>query len=314
MELLPDTGLSPQTLLSLRENLPPPDESSYLESLHEILERADILDARAMRSIRSLVELLQQEILLRIQREISSGSRDWGIYWLPQLLRAIDQAVFEIAQRAGVNFFDGLHDAWKIGSAVVDSGVKAAVGIKTGEPQVTPMTLTIVAPYSAALVRNLTEKGQTIVDNAIKTGIILGRSPHEIMDQLAKPLIERGTPMAKVAYEAERIVRTELSRVQDLASQARLNQVIEEFPELALGPTGLKKVFIAVERGPYPCSKCRPYSGKVFDINDPLAPELPMHPNCRCCYVPHFPGLSTAIEPITKRQEKASVALRECCH
>ena len=39
------------------------------------------------------------------------------------------------------------------------------------------------------------------------------------------------------------------------------------------------------ESGPHTCAECSDNDGKIFHIDDPDLPKLPLHPNCRCKYV-----------------------------
>lgn len=281
----------------------------YRQKLIEILDRADVLDARAMGEITKLIELLQQEVALRISATLARGDAEnsWGAWWIPQLMAAIDDAVSAIAERTGIALADGLHDAWQTGAAMVDGTLQIATGRVVTQPILTPMTLTILAPYSADLVKGVNAKARETISKAVATTVALGSSPAVLMKKLHAPLIERGTPAHQVAYHAERITRTELSRVRDLARQARVEQVAMEFPSLVTGPMALKEIWTCVQRGPYPCPICRPLHGRVFTFGDRNAPRPPLHPNCRCSRTPWMDGVSRPVEPIIHRQDKKSV-------
>lgn len=293
------------------ENFPPDTDedlnAAYQATLMQILNRADILDARAMGEIQKLLALLQADVIARMNTEIYSRdmASNWGLWWLPQLQAAIDSAVAEIAERTGQALAGGLAASWETGAALVDGGVKVISGVVSTQPIITPLTLTILAPYSAGLVKGVNEKTRETISKSVATSIALGKSPFELMKTLHAPVAERGTPANQVAYHAERIARTELARVQDLSRQARMNQVVGEFPELR---TKLKVIFISVQRGPWPCKICRPFHGQVFDVGDPKTPTVPMHPNCRCLLSPFLPGLSDPPEPIVHRKDKKSIS------
>ena len=72
-------------------------------------------------------------------------------------------------------------------------------------------------------------------------------------------------------YNANRLVRTEVSRA---FNQATL---------LTYKRNGVEKVRILVKEDERLCSTCSTYIGKVWDIEE--VPQLPEHPNCRCCYM-----------------------------
>ena len=45
------------------------------------------------------------------------------------------------------------------------------------------------------------------------------------------------------------------------------------------------KVLYVADNGENTCQECLDNDGKVFDIDDPGLPQLPIHPHCRCKYV-----------------------------
>ena len=94
-------------------------------------------------------------------------------------------------------------------------------------------------------------------------------------------LVMRGTSPQKIAKElqrdfnvghsnAERLVRTEASRVYNTAREASY----KEF--------GIDKVEFLAETGA--CGICEGYGGKVYETGQ--GPLIPVHPRCRCAYAP----------------------------
>lgn len=69
---------------------------------------------------------------------------------------------------------------------------------------------------------------------------------------------------------SRRLVRTELSHIQNISS---LDKYQAE---------GVQEVRYVAENDC--CEDCRQHNGKVFDIIK--APAIPVHPNCRCTYIP----------------------------
>lgn len=74
----------------------------------------------------------------------------------------------------------------------------------------------------------------------------------------------------QVSYsQADRVVRTEMSHIQNTAALERYKDAgIEEYEILADGS----------------CDDCKEYDGKRFSISEPS--PVPFHPNCRCCIIP----------------------------
>lgn len=106
------------------------------------------------------------------------------------------------------------------------------------------------------------------LDKLLQTGMIQGRHPRELARKLQKSF---GVSRA----QAERLMRTELARVQTEAQRKSLEaNGFEEF------------VFIALESG---CEICRDMDGKHFPVAKMAISENapPMHPHCRCSIAPY---------------------------
>lgn len=102
----------------------------------------------------------------------------------------------------------------------------------------------------------------------LQTGLIQGKNPRALTKDLKKYLLD---PKKGAAYKTERLMRTELARVQTEAQKQSLER--NGFDEYT---------FISNERGT--CEACSGLDGKHFKVKD-MQPGLnapPMHPNCRC--------------------------------
>lgn len=97
----------------------------------------------------------------------------------------------------------------------------------------------------------------------IESMVIGGKSP----DQLKKKLMEDFTSKF---YEADRLIRTE-------ASHAYNSAALESYKK-----AGCQFIDYLAEADC--CEICEPYSGQRFPIED--VPVIPVHPNCRCTYLP----------------------------
>lgn len=101
------------------------------------------------------------------------------------------------------------------------------------------------------------------LDKLLRQGLIQGKHPRELSRHLAKLF-------GVSKYNAERLMRTELARVQiEAQMQSFERNGYEEYQFLALGTA---------------CETCRRLDGKHFKIKDMQIAENapPMHPNCRC--------------------------------
>lgn len=102
------------------------------------------------------------------------------------------------------------------------------------------------------------------LDTLISTGLIQGRNPKALAGELQKVF---GTSR----YNAERLLITELARVQTQSQQNAYDQCgYDEYQFITIGVGA--------------CDICRPMDGKIFKVRDMLVGENapPLHPNCRC--------------------------------
>lgn len=102
------------------------------------------------------------------------------------------------------------------------------------------------------------------LDKLLRQGLIQGKHPRELSRHLVKLF-------GISAYNAERLMRTELARVQTEAQKQSFERNgYEEYEFIALGLSA--------------CEVCRELDGKHFKIKNMMPGENapPMHPNCRC--------------------------------
>lgn len=107
------------------------------------------------------------------------------------------------------------------------------------------------------------------LDKQLKIGLIQGRNPRVLARHISKLF---GTSR----YDAERLMQTELARVQTEAQkQSYERNGYEQY------------VFIAE---PTACPVCKAIDDKVFDVAKMMPGEnaSPMHPHCRCSTAAHM--------------------------
>ena len=95
--------------------------------------------------------------------------------------------------------------------------------------------------------------------------IAIGKLPEEVKRELR----EEFNVSARVA---DRLIRTESSHIFNTASMERYEEA------------GVEQVEILIEDDDSICDDCKELDGQIYDIDK--APVLPLHPNCRCCYMP----------------------------
>lgn len=105
----------------------------------------------------------------------------------------------------------------------------------------------------------------------LRTGLIQGRNPRELARQLRKVFNTS-------KYNAERLMRTEMARVQvEAQRQSYERNGFEQYKYIACHDMKA-------------CEICKALDGKTFDVSE-MAPgenAPPLHPNCRCSTAAHI--------------------------
>ncbi|MDY0394781.1 minor capsid protein [Virgibacillus halophilus] len=101
------------------------------------------------------------------------------------------------------------------------------------------------------------------LDKLLNRGIVQGKNPRELARDLRKTFNTS-------VYNSERLLRTEMARVQQDVFQDSMKQADIERYEYIAEPTA--------------CDVCSALDGKIFKLSDaePGVNAFPMHPNCRC--------------------------------
>ena len=116
--------------------------------------------------------------------------------------------------------------------------------------------------------------------------VAIGKLPEEVKKELQKEF--------NVSYRvADRLIRTEASHVFNTAS-------IERYEE-----AGVEQIEVLVEDDDSICDDCLALDGQIFDIDK--APTLPIHPNCRCCYVPVVDRKNEYQKPEPEAEDKLAM-------
>lgn len=59
---------------------------------------------------------------------------------------------------------------------------------------------------------------------------------------------------------------------------------IDQIMQMLNEKSGIRFVRFISDKGPNSCKACLAHHGKIFRMDDPEKPQLPIHPNCRCRY------------------------------
>lgn len=158
----------------------------------------------------------------------------------------------------------------------IDKGVKTAIDFTILRPEFVEHVVNMPLKgemFSDRIWSNKTKLINTLRDN-LEQGMIQGKS----IDKLSKDI---SNTMGSGAYESTRIINTEMARCVNQAQQ----QIYQDSGVV-------KQVMWSATLEGNTCEDCAALDGQYFDMDDDSKPDLPDHPNCRCCYIGVIPDWS----------------------
>lgn len=122
---------------------------------------------------------------------------------------------------------------------------------------------------NASLVHGLTEETKKGIISELTEGMIKGEGIDDLVKRISKYV---DSSPGNGQSRAERIARTEVMYALNRGALSRY------------GRDGIQKVEWLAGPDDRCCPTCIDNNGERFDISE--APGLPIHPNCRCTWVP----------------------------
>lgn len=150
----------------------------------------------------------------------------------------------------------------------IDKGVKDSIDFTILRPEFIEKAVTTPIDgktFSSRIWDNKQKLVNVLRDN-LEQGMIEGTS----IDKLSKSISDT---MGSGAYESTRVINTEMARCTNSAQQ----QIYQESGVV-------KQVMWSATLEGNTCEECNSKDGQYFDLDN--APDLPEHPNCRCCLIP----------------------------
>lgn len=160
---------------------------------------------------------------------------------------------------------------------------------------------------SSALISTIAEAAQQAIAAAQAVGLnfdrdrvmraILAMTPDYTAAWLDEVVAttEKRIADAVAAYEAGTISADDVLKRVDLvfdASRAELisstetGRLFAVLNETIYNAAGVEEQRFDTVRDPFVCPECEEFDDQVYAVDDPDAPEIPVHPNCRCFWAP----------------------------
>lgn len=218
----------------LREALSP--EEAYRRKTEAILKDGLQYDDAAAKALHSTLDNVKKQLVSDLL-DITNSSTEFGATHMRSLQDAVDRASVTLEQRLSSSLSDTLKTRWNQGVQDTDSLIPSTslptLGISVDQ-------LAIAQQVASDLVRKVSSEFRNSAKTAISMGILGKKSAFGIMQDVAGLLRtqpDRQGNLGTIAYQAERIVRTESNAIYSLASQVRQQQVADD-------TTGMRKYWV----------------------------------------------------------------------
>lgn len=266
---------------------------AFIEDLLKAVGRRDEV------TIRAVIEMLH-EARMRIAADLMTAE-GWDFYHLRNLQTIVERWLRRFQDELSRTLIAAEETAYRQGGLAVEEPL-TRMGYRMPLGDLSPYQLMVVQAYSADLIKGLVDDALNRINNALALGILGEKSPFQIMKEITTILGEQELKaIGGISYRAERIVRTELARISNMATFARQQDAAKHIP-------GLMKEWWSV-RIP---GRTRPHHwaahGQRVLVNEPfiVMGEKMMYPldpagspanviNCLCRSVEYHPSWEISI-------------------
>jgi len=199
-------------------------EQLFAKKVHELMKRAGKLRDDEVEKVLKMLKETKKEIASTVV------NTEWDQFNYLHLKDAIDRAITSYETRFAANQNDALKQSFQNGVDTIDQPLQIA-NVQVAGAEISTTALDIVQGFSADLIKNVGTEARSKINQAVLGSILGKQSPFKLMQGISKILGESVVPAVGIAYRAERIVRTELARVNSLARQARIESVTRDNPD-----------------------------------------------------------------------------------
>ena len=270
--------------------------AAYHAFIDDLLRQVERRDEAV---IRAAIEMLH-EPRMRIAADLMTAE-GWDFYRLRNLQAIVERWLRRFQDELTRTLIAAEETAYRQGGLAVEEPL-AQMGYRVSFADLSPYQLMVIQAYSADLVKALVGDALNRINNALALGILGEKSPFQIMKEITEILGEQEIKaIGGIAYRAEKIARTELSRIFNMATFARQQDAAKHIP-------GLMKEWVSVLLP----GRTRPHHwaahGQRVLVNEPFIVMgekmmLPLDPagspanviNCMCRSVLYHPSWEISI-------------------
>jgi hypothetical protein len=277
---------------------------AYARKLREIARQAQRLERQTLQQSLTLL----RQVRNRIAGDFAGT--DFAQFRIAEQQKQLDDIInsYEAQARALAN--GSVRQSFSLGEQSVVLPLQEA-GINLAWFRPTEAQVDVLAQFTADLIRKVSVDMRADITTSIRLNALGGSTANEAMRDITRIIGlpgRAGNPKG-VAYEAERILRTETGRAYNLASFSQQEKLAQDVPDL-------QKQWIATADKRTRLTHLKAH-GQVVDVGKPFKIDgaLMMYPldpkggpgetiNCRCTSITVIPELGPIEAPLDKEIEK----------
>lgn len=293
--------------------MPTSKQTRYITKLEEIIERYSRMEDRAVRQMTGALQDLRQRIAADLLE-----AQGFEAFHLRTLQDGINMQVDEFMALLEADTRTSLGNAYRVGNASVVELLEAAGIVVAGHIDVAQ--LNAVMDFSADLIQAIGEPMRAQINTQLRLAVLGEQSPFKAMRAITDVLgikardgrwgmLKRPEVVKGVAARAEAILRTEMTRVYNMAQYSQQRRTAKEMPGvrkqwMATGDDRTRDSHLRAHGQTVPVNKPFSVNGaKLMFPGDPSAPASETI-SCRCMTVTIHVDIGPTATPLDKAVEK----------
>lgn len=202
-------------------------EDRFVAKVDAIRASIDRLPDEAVRAVMAELEAVRRQVLGEITATLAGG---YAEYRLAQLEARLRDLLDRFAERYRTALSPMELEAFQAGARLAAQPLIEG-GLLFHVPQISRRQLEVAQAYAASLITGATDQLIADITTTLRLALLRGAGLGEVIPEIAAALDSPG-PFGTLATRAEAIARTELGRIQAIATQASLEDAQRQVPDL----------------------------------------------------------------------------------
>ncbi len=203
-------------------------KTEYIAKLDALSKHVYTLEDEAARRSVSML----RDALTQINARIITAD-GWRLENLSNLQRQVKDliAAFESELTNHVNGY--VAQAWELGQRAVDEPLKIS-GVSLSPARLSRNVIAVLQGYSADLIKRISNETLTAINGTLAQAMLGLQNPLQAQQRITQLIgvSDNLSDLTGISARAESIFRTEVGRVNAIATQARQDQVAQMVPDL----------------------------------------------------------------------------------